>query len=99
MYKRQIVTITEKEKYNEVKNLISDLGFQSAIYYLAEDTFWNSIKIQYAPFFGFVENRFICNHCFVPLVNYPEYSYLYLQTMQKKANKAEPIIELSLIHI
>lgn len=91
-----IVTITEKEKYNEVKNLISDLGFQSAIYYLAEDTFWNSIKIQYAPFFGFVENRFICNHCFVPLVNYPGYSYLYLQTMQKKANKAEPIIEYTM---
>ncbi|WP_296122944.1 hypothetical protein [uncultured Bacteroides sp.] len=87
-----IVTITEKEKYNEVKNLISDLGFQSAIYYLAENTFWDSIKIQYAPFFGFVENSSICNHCFVPLVNYPEYSYLYLQTMQKKANKAESII-------
>ena len=80
-----IITITEKEKYNEVKNLISDLGFQSDIYYLAEDTFWNSIKIQYAPFLGFVNSSFICNHCFVPLVNYPEYSYLYLQIMQGKS--------------
>lgn len=81
-----IVTVTEKEKYNEVKNQITDLGFQSAIYYLAEDAFWNSIKIQYAPFLGFVDSRFVCNHCFIPLVNYPEYSYLYLQTLQREIN-------------
>lgn len=81
-----IITITEKEKYNEVKNLIFDLGFQSTVYYLIEDTFWDSVKIQYAPFLGFVDNHFICNFCFVPLVNYPEYSYLYLQVMRKKIN-------------
>lgn len=82
-----IVTITEKEKYNEVKNQISDLGFQSEVYYLVEDAFWNSIKIQYAPFLGLVDNHLICNYCFVPLVNYPEYSYLYLQTLQEKVNR------------
>ena len=82
-----IVTITEKEKYNEVKNQISDLGFQSEVYYLVEDAFWSSIKIQYAPFLGLVDNHLVCNYCFVPLVNYPEYSYLYLQTLQEKINQ------------
>lgn len=81
-----IATITEKEKYNEVRNQISDLGFQSEVYYLEEDTCWNSIKIQYAPFLGFVDDCLVCNHCFVPLVNYPEYSYLYLQAMKSKVN-------------
>lgn len=79
-----MVTITEKEKYNEVRNIIRDLGFQSDVYYLKDTVFWSSLSIEFAPFFGYINESFRCCHCFVPMVNYPKYSYLYLKTITEK---------------
>lgn len=79
-----IITITEKEKYNEVRNIIRDLGFQLDVYYLNDTLFWTSLSIEYAPFFGRINQSFKCCHCFVPIVNYPQYSYLYLKNITEK---------------
>ena len=79
-----IITITEKEKYDEVRNIIRDLGFQSNVYYLNDTVFWAALSIEYAPFFGRINESFKCCHCFVPIVNYPQYSYLYLKTIAEK---------------
>lgn len=80
----EIIAITEKEKYNEVRNIIHDLGFKLNVYYINSFSFWKSTSIEYAPFFSYIDKYLRCNHCFIPLVNYPEYSYLYLRNISKK---------------
>ena len=79
-----VITITEKEKYNEVRNILHDMGFKASIYCFDTQSFWQSTSIEYAPFFSYVDKHLKCCHSFIPLPNYPEYSYLYLRTIIEK---------------
>lgn len=80
----EIITVTEKEKYNEVRNMIYDLGFVSKVYYLKDDVFWKSMKIEFAPFWGYIDDDLRCRHCFIPIVNNEGISYDYLKTLFKR---------------
>ena len=67
--------ITEKEKYNEVRNIIMDLGINNKnTSYLVDTTFWNSIDIAYAPFLSYIDDNLKCTHSFVPFPNHPPLS-------------------------
>lgn len=77
--------ITEKEKYNEVRNIIMDLGINNKnTSYLVDTTFWNSIDIAYAPFLSYIDDNLKCTHSFVPFPNHPQYSYHYLDILKSK---------------
>jgi len=75
--------ITEKGKYNEVRNIIMDLGIsvKEDTYYLVDSTFWNGISIAYAPFLSYIDENLKCCHSFVPFPNHSQYSYHYLRLL------------------
>ena len=77
-----IPIITGKEKYNEVRNMIRDLGFSTGVYYLTDNEYWDNISIKYAPFLAIIDSNQQISNCFIPLPNYPMYSYEYLTTIQ-----------------
>lgn len=79
-----VITVTEKEKYNEVRSILYDMGFNVDVYYSDSPIFLQSLSIEYAPFFSYVDERLKCCHSFIPLPNYPEYSYLYLKAICEK---------------
>lgn len=83
---QEIIIVTEKEKYNEVRNIILGLGINNSnnIYYLKNDIFWNSIAIVYAPFLAFVNNELTCMHSFIPIPNHSNYSYEYIKNLYEK---------------
>lgn len=75
--------ITEKSKYNEVRNIVMDLGIsvKENTYYLVDSVFWNSISIAYAPFLSYIDGDLRCCHSFVPFPNHSQYSYHYLRLL------------------
>ena len=78
------LVVTEREKYNEVRNIISDLGFHLDIFYIKDSDFWKEVSIIYAPFLSYVDDELRCRHCFVPLPNHPEYSFGYLDFLSER---------------
>lgn len=76
--------ITEKAKYNEVRNLVNDLGFNINVFYLKDRDFWEKLSIAYAPFLAYLDKELECKHCFIPFPNNPEYSYEYLKNVRER---------------
>ena len=78
--------ITEKGKYNEVRNVIMDLGInmRECTYYLEDSMFWNKISVIYAPFLSYLDDALTCRHSFIPFPNHSKYSYHYLNLLWKR---------------
>lgn len=87
--------ITEKDKYNEVRNIVMDLGIsiKENTYYLEDSIFWNSISVAYAPFLSYIDENLKCCHSFVPFPNHPQYSYHYLKLLWNRYFNESKIME------
>lgn len=82
----ECLIITGKGKYNEVRNIIKDLGIsiKENTYYLEDSVFWNDISIVYAPFLSYIDGNLKCTHSFIPFPNHPQYSYAHLKLLWGK---------------
>lgn len=82
--KINIEVITDKAKFREVRNNLSMLDLPNRLFYLKDNSYFEAIKIEYAPFLAYVDDQLMARHLFIPLVNHPEFSKQYLLMINKR---------------
>ena len=91
----KLKTVTNKRKRNEVQNILHDIGLKTEVLCLENDNIWEDLQIKHAPFFCLINEDLVCSHCFIPIPNYPKYSYTYIKTLSNRyhKNKKEEVYE------
>lgn len=90
-----IEVITDKTKFREVRNNLSMLDLPNRLFYLKDNSYFETIKVEHAPFLVYVDDQLIAKHLFIPLVNHPEFSKQYLLTLNKRYQLSKHSIQVS----
>jgi hypothetical protein len=76
-----VTTIT---RYREVKNILADLQIKTNLYYSPSSITFEGINIEFAPFFMFIDNNYVCRNLFIPMTNHTELTEIYINTTKKR---------------
>jgi hypothetical protein len=76
--------VTTISRYREVKNILADLQIKTNLYYSPSSITFEGINIEFAPFFMFIDNNYVCRNLFIPITNHTELTEMYIKTTKER---------------